>query len=127
MHWAISKVGKDNKTRMKPFLWPPVNYGLWINRSPKVHTLDSSIHPTRECCLLRLPALLTGLLAFIEATDSLTHYHCHHTGDWLLHSWSYFSQLRPFSLHFLSFPAILCCHSSFLYCTATRRAEPISN
>lgn len=41
--------------------------------------------PMRDCCWLRVPDLLTGLLAAAQAADSLTHYHRRRTGDWLLH------------------------------------------
>lgn len=130
MHWEISKVGKDNKTKMQPF--PVATTELWINRSQKAHTLDSFIRPMRECCWLRLPVLLTGLLAPVQTADSLTHYHCHHTGDGLLHASIQLKVLQHTPALFLStscpllpssaFPP----HSSFLicYCRATVRSQP---
>lgn len=120
MHWAIRRLRIIRKEK-KILAADTTKLGLLINRSQKVQTSDCSMCPLRECCRLRLPVLLTGLIA---AEDSLTHYHCLHV-DWLLQPSAQMKVLLHFSLPFRSTPAIFCLPiSSFYLCGATLRTQP---
>lgn len=82
--------------------------GLWLNRSEKAHVLNSSIQATRKCFSLRSRVLLTGLLASTEPTDSLTHYPCYHTGDWLLPTYTQLKVLLHTPAFFSPLPVLFC-------------------